>query len=222
MGRRIALLATEKFPLSVLEEAYRASTSRNFKHNSGSLPTYELALDQGQAMALQVDPRDDGYARLDQQLRLFGPDGIMVLGLGWTQAGISTPTDRRLVVPAEIHPYQVQKVTRDGVRDYELAAEPASYSPGPQALGLQVTSHPKVGAISRPMDMALLKRQIARTDLDVIELEDARLFSFVSSYAKDWTLLSAIAGPIGSDPQGMKSAAQVVSKKIMQMLGLEK
>jgi hypothetical protein len=221
-GRRIALLATEKFPLSILEEAYRACTSRNFKRNSGSLPTYELALDQGQATALQVDPRDDRYARLDQALRLFGPDGIVVLGLGWTQAGISTPTDRRLVVPAEIHPYQVQEVTRDGVRDYELSAEPASYSPSTRALGIEPTSHHRVGAIARQMDMTLLKRQIARTDLDVIELEDARLFPLVASYGKDWTLLSAIAGPLGSDPQGMKSAAQVVSKKIMQMLGLEK
>jgi len=221
-GRRIAFLATEKFPLSVLEDAYRACTSRNFKRNSGSLPTYELSLDQGSAMVLPVDPADSRYARLDQGLRLFGPNGIVVLGLGWTQAGISTPTDRKLIIPAEIHPYQVQEVTRDGVRDYDLAAEPASYLPGTRALGLETTSRHKVGALARQMDPALLKRQIARTDLDVIELEDARLFPLVVACTSDWALLSAIAGPIGSDPQLFKTAAQVVAKKVMQLLGLEK
>ena len=221
-GRRIALLATEKFPLSVLEDAYRACTSRNFKRNSGSLATYELALAQGAALALQVDPRDARYTRLEQQLRLFHPEGILVLALGWTQAGISTPTGRRLVVPAEIHPYQVQELTRDGVRDYELSAGPAPYTPNPGALGLEPTSHPRVGALSWQMDPALLKRQIARTELDVIELSDARLFPLVSACAQDWALLSAIAGPIGSEPHGLKSAAQVVAKKVMQMLGLEK
>lgn len=221
-GRRIALLVTEKFPLSILEEAYRACTSRNFKRNSGSLATYELALAQGEALALQVDPRDDRYARLEQQVRMFHPDGILVLGLGWTQAGISTPTGRRLVIPAEIHPYQVQEVTRDGVRDYELSPGGASYMPNPRAMGLEPGSHHKVAALSRPMDPGLLKRQIAGTDLDVIELEDARLFPLVSACAPDWALLSAIAGPVGSDPQWLKSAAQVVAKKTMQMLGLEK
>jgi hypothetical protein len=159
---------------------------------------------------------------LEQQLRLFHPDAILVLGLGWTQAGISTPTSRRLVIPAEIHPYQVQEVTRDGVRDHELAAGSLPYTPSLRALGLEPTSHHKVGVLLSPLDLVKLKRQIARTDLDVIELEDGRLFPLVSACAQDWALLSAIAGPVGSDPQLLKSAAQVVAKKVMQVLDLEK
>lgn len=222
VGGRMAFLVTEKFPLPVLEEAYRACTARNFKRNSGRLPTYDLALEHSEARVLPVDPGDRNYANLEQQIRLFNPNGIVVLGLGCTQAGISTPTGRRLVIPAEIHPYQVQEVTRDGVRDYELSPGGASYMPNPRAMGLEPGSHHKVAALSRPMDPGLLKRQIAGTDLDVIELEDARLFPLVSACAPDWALLSAIAGPVGSDPQWLKSAAQVVAKKTMQMLGLEK
>ncbi len=219
---RTALLATEKFPLSVLEEEYRTCTSRSFQRISGSLPTYALALDHGEALVLPVDPGDVKYTRLEQQLRQFQPDRIAVLGLGYTQAGTSTPTTRRLVIPTQIHPYQVKEAPRDGVRDYEISAEPQPYTPVPAALGLESTSHHKVGALTRPMELTPLKRQIARTDLDVIELEDARLFPLVSTCTPNWALLSAIAGPLGSDPGGLKSAAQVVAKKVMQLLGWEK
>ena len=226
LEKRIAFIATEKFSLTTFEGVYRECTGKNLLRQTGPFSMYEIEQARGKARILPADRRDAQYSKLDQQIRLFSPDWIVVLGVGLTQT-LDPRAVGRLVVPGEIDHYRVRQDSTKGVADFVLEAVSAPFVPNLQlvntVLPLERPARQRVGAVSTELDLALLQRQLAQTTgLEMLELEDAALFSIVSGYTKDWLLLSAAAGHLASRSMALDSAAYPVSKTVMQVLGLDR
>jgi hypothetical protein len=219
--RRIALIATPEFSLNVFQGVYRECTSKDLPSYSGLYNTLELELEHGKATLLRLDPQDEGYVKLDRQIHMFHPEWIVVLGVALALT-IHLGETGQLIIPSQLHSYRLRDALINTVRDFELVMDGSPYTANMQLMhpeSLPAAFH-KVGAVSTQMDLALLQRQIAATDLDLLALEDADLFRVVSGYTRNWMLLSAVAGPFDFPVPtwAVDSASYAVSKKVMQIL----